>query len=145
MMCGKRWPPSRLSIVVKRESKQEKGESRMSTTKECRNCGRVKVIQADGMCGGCRGSVYKKYEKGTPEYDAALADAKARFTDPDHIERKKPAVYVKPKKDIQTPAPKPKEKQKDIIAILQDRRHELMEEVMQINQTISTIEKYMAA
>jgi len=50
--------------------------------KPCRNCGRKKVIQRDGLCGGCAGSVYNKYTKGTPEYDAALAAAKERFNNP---------------------------------------------------------------
>lgn len=42
------------------------------------------MIQADGLCGGCNGAVYKKYEKGTAEYEVALAAAKARFTNPDY-------------------------------------------------------------
>ena len=53
--------------------------------KACRNCGRIAEIQSDGLCGRCYYNVWKKnLKKGTPEYDAALAEAKIKYTDPNY-------------------------------------------------------------
>lgn len=86
MMCGSRWPIVGTSspILPAAPDQQEKTSVSKSKKKPCRNCGRVMTIPCHGLCGGCYGAVYGKYKKGTPEYDKALEDAKARLTDPNH-------------------------------------------------------------
>ena len=54
------------------------------TKKACRNCGRVRAIIGDGLDSSCYWAVYKKFTKGTPEYDAALAEAKIKYSDPNY-------------------------------------------------------------
>jgi len=129
----------------------------------CRNCGRGGLsIVKDHLCGGCNNSV-KGLEKGTPEYYATLAAAKDRFTNPDA-----PALKRGPKKSAKQPSniPEnihptetkkgkpsigksqivgPRKKEKDVLTILEDRRHKLMDEIMVINQTIEVIKKYSQA
>jgi len=113
----------------------------MAIHKECRNCNRVMAIQADHLCGGCNNSVKGK-TKGTPEYETALAAAKERFTNPatKPLRREKkltasakpiPANSEKQQKNI-PPQIMSKNRKTDtgIIATLEDRRHELMEEVI---------------
>jgi hypothetical protein len=65
MMCGKRWYPENREVV-------------MSRIGECVNCKRTTSLVAHGMCGTCYNAVHNKFEKGTPEYDAALLKAKER-------------------------------------------------------------------
>lgn len=145
MMCGKRWPVNGVKPIV--ISKVE--EDMSSEKRECRNCGRKKQIVGDGLCGGCYSAVYAKHKKGTPEYDQALAEAKARFTDPGRkVHRPRGPKASKPAEattaSVNDP-PKPKKQDKDILSVLEDRRHVLMDEVCVINQTIATIKKYQAA
>jgi hypothetical protein len=146
MMCGKRWP---LQLILTRK------EIPMSKKGNCRNCERESTIVADGLCGMCYGHVHSKYAKGTPEYDQALAEAKKKVAQWESLPEKKSITDLQTKKRGRKPkspdslSAKPIEpknpKTKDILTILQDRRHELMEEVFTINQTISVIEKYKAA
>jgi len=72
--CGERWPKSLLHFALK--------EALVATkpNKRCKNCGREKKIISDDLCSGCYSTVYRKHSKGTPEYVAALAAAKERFT-----------------------------------------------------------------
>jgi hypothetical protein len=65
------------------ETKKKRSKSKL---RPCRNCGRVKNIIGDDLCGGCYFAV-RIWKKGTPVYDQRLADAKKRFTDPDYKER----------------------------------------------------------
>lgn len=80
MMCGKRTPITIAAPIIKTEKKEKK---LMTRKKECRNCGRLMVIQQDYLCGGCHGSV-KGIVKNSPEYLSALDEAKKRFTDPEY-------------------------------------------------------------
>lgn len=109
-MCGSRWPihgPLPKGLLRKNDATPAgtalaKEEKTMAIRKPCRNCGRTLCIAQDGLCGGCFGSV-KKYTKGTSEYDAALAAAKKRFTDPDYSGRtvkKKKSVNPKQKSTL---------------------------------------------
>lgn len=94
--CGKRWLRDGYQprpVIINKEtchSCEGRNPERERTMKDknrlraCRNCGRKMTIQSDDMCGGCNSAVYKKFEKGTPEYAAALAEAKKRFTDPNY-------------------------------------------------------------
>lgn len=86
MMCGSIWSVGSTCPAKAPAAPSQKEEIPVSESKKkpCRNCGRVMTIPCDGLCGGCYGAVYGKHEKGTPEYDKALADAKARFTDPNY-------------------------------------------------------------
>jgi hypothetical protein len=107
MMCGNYWPINgAIQIIIKKQPREtddadiekDKMDSRLCNLKvtrgndereiimkkACRNCGRVKAIQSDGLCGGCNGAVYRKHTKGTPEYNDALAEAKKRFNDPNY-------------------------------------------------------------
>lgn len=54
MMCGKRWPIGAAASINTVKLSDKDGE--MSVKKQCRNCGREMVIQADGLCGGCNGA-----------------------------------------------------------------------------------------
>ena len=54
------------------------------TIKGCRNCGRERAIIGDGLDSSCYWAVYKKFTKGTPEYDAALLAAKIKYSDPNY-------------------------------------------------------------
>lgn len=69
-----------------------------NTIKTCRNCGRKKPIIGDGLDSSCYWSVYKKFTKGTPEYDAALAKAKIKFSDPNYKRKsgKRPDKEISP-------------------------------------------------
>lgn len=87
MMCGSRWPlvlettqAGEKAIVA--EQAKENSPAEKSKRAACRNCARVMTIPGDGLCGGCYGAVHGKFTKGTPEYDAALAAAKIKLTDP---------------------------------------------------------------
>jgi hypothetical protein len=95
--CGNRWIPN-----FKPYSKVEE-EMNKPKPRECVNCGRIKTILGDGLCPGCYSSVHNKFEKGTPEYDQALAAAKKRFSDPDRkqtLKRKSKKLSTrKPPKD----------------------------------------------
>lgn len=84
LMCGKRWGQP-TGILKKTPVEAEVNE--MEVKKVCRNCGRDKNIIGDGLCGGCYFSV-KGMEKGTPEYDEELSNAKKRFTDPNYVVRR---------------------------------------------------------
>jgi hypothetical protein len=92
IICGKHFPRSFIKSSVPPETNVKTEEKIMTeqkaennpTPRVCRNCRRPKTIQMDGLCGGCNATVYKKFTKGTPEYDAALASAKAHFTDPNY-------------------------------------------------------------
>ncbi len=98
MMCGSRWPivlkqpPMDMADEYSRSEEKETMEEKETVKKEdppvkndkrkaCRNCERMMTIPGDGLCGGCYGAVKGK-SKGTPEYDAALAQAKIKLTDP---------------------------------------------------------------
>jgi len=86
MMCGSRWPivlePTRAEEKIMTEQAKENSPAEKSKRAACRNCARVMTIPGDGLCGGCYGAVHGKFTKGTPEYDAALAAAKIKLTDP---------------------------------------------------------------
>lgn len=115
----------------------------MTIKKACRNCGREKNIVCDGLCGGCYGSV-RGMEKDTPEYFKALADAKKRFNDPDY----KPRRGCKKSKFNNSLAHEKQNSTKtesNIIVVLETRRHELMQEIDEINKTIEVIKRYKAA
>lgn len=76
MMCGTRFP---RQFIKKEETVGEKKRDK----KVCRNCERVAVISGDGLCGRCYYAVWKvSLKNGTPEYDAALAEAKIKIMDP---------------------------------------------------------------
>ena len=172
--CKKRWLRTDESrdVLLKTNQKVISCETKevniMAKYTECRNCERTMTIIGDGLCGGCYNAVYKKFEKGTAEYDAALAKIKAKVTDPNYksrsaaaqlqkVEEKEPAR--KPRR-VMTAAEtqakidaladehesqKPKKQQSDVVQNLRDRRHDLMEEMNRITEAINTIEKYQAA
>lgn len=164
MMCGKRWPIGAAASINTVKLSDKDGE--MSVKKQCRNCGREMVIQADGLCGGCYGTVHRKFEKGTEEYNEALAEAKKRFTDPNYkirsVEAQEPVLAPKTKPVIRKyrttesePAklqknipenihPKEKKTHRGVVQVLRERRHELMVEVDKITEAINTIQKYEA-
>lgn len=86
MMCGSRWPialePTQAEEKIMTKQAKENLPAEKSKRAACRNCERVMTIPGDGLCGGCYGAVHGKFTKGTPEYDAALAAAKIKLTDP---------------------------------------------------------------
>ena len=56
----------------------------MAERGKCDNCERDNLyIVAHGICGACYGAV-RQCGWGTPECEAALAEAKKRFTDPNY-------------------------------------------------------------
>ena len=163
--CKKRWlrdGESRVDLLKNVENipkviphetviKTERREDAME--KECRNCGRKKNIVGDGLCGGCYHAV-KGLLKDTPKYEIALSAAKERFTNPNAKGlprgRKK---SVKPPSNItqnipevkKTASAKPIASKKDILVVLEDRAHVIMEEFQEITKTIQIIKKYQAA
>ena len=144
LMCGKRWPVNGVKPIV-----ISKVEEDMPEKRDCRNCGRIMTIMADGLCGGCYKFVYRKYTKGTAAYDLALIEAKERFTDSEYKTRRPRVAKAAEPAEATTASvndpPKPKKQDKDILSVLEDRRHVLMDEVCVINQTIATIKKYQVA
>jgi hypothetical protein len=87
--CAERFPlfgkiESISNPKITEESMAEETKKKRSKSKlrPCRNCGRVKKIIGDDLCGGCYFAV-RIWKKGTPVYDQRLADAKKRFTDPE--------------------------------------------------------------
>ena len=89
MMCGTRWSKNGTSVIIpvsmlaaQNKTKEQTMAINTNRIRPCRNCGRTKAIQADGLCGSCNNAVYKKFTKGTPEYNAALAEIKKRVSDP---------------------------------------------------------------
>lgn len=60
----------------------------------CKNCGRIMAIQSHGMCGLCNNAV-KGLVEGTPEYIAALKDAKERALKGEKKERGHKSLPVK--------------------------------------------------
>jgi len=140
--------------IISHETTTKTEGKEMPKTEPCRNCGRNKPVISDGLCGGCNSAVYRKFTKGTPEYDNTLAEAKKRFTDPDakplprgikksKTASAKPMAAPEKQKKI-TPQIKSKNKKQEvgILVVLEDRRHELMEEVTEINKTIEVIKRY---
>lgn len=123
-------------ITTEKTIKTESEVKEMSLSGKCRNCERDNMsIVSDHLCGACHRSTAGK-RKGTPEYEAALAVIKDKI-----VCREKNKVEAA----LEQAKENPKPKSKDIIKILEDRRHELMKEVYEINNTLSTLEKYMAA
>jgi hypothetical protein len=88
----------------------------------------------------CYGAVHGKHEKGTVEYETALAEERKKVSEWESLpaDQKHPA---KMKKTLSAAHPK----QQDIVVILEARRHELMEEVIKINNTLEMIRKYEKA
>lgn len=77
--------------------------------KICNNCGRTMLIIAGGMCGGCYYAGKNcGFEKGTPEYDAALAAAKERFTNPNHKQKRSKKTDCRARTDARCPPPERK-------------------------------------
>lgn len=79
VMCGEFFPPPGVKDYVYKKLEEED----MPRKRKCRNCGRLMNIVGDDLCGGCYFAV-RGMTKGTPEYDAALAAAKKRFSDPNY-------------------------------------------------------------
>jgi hypothetical protein len=101
MMCGRRWPINGAKpIIIKKEDRdiddadiKKMEEGKEMATRACRNCGRVRKIIGDDLDSGCY-YVVRKLTKGTPEYDAALAKAKIKFSDPNYKRTRKTLVNV---------------------------------------------------
>lgn len=93
--CGSRWLRTfvKTAALPATENKSKEQIMGKNPIRACRNCGRIKPILGDGLDSSCYWSVYKKFTKGSPEYDAALAKAKIKFTDPNY----KRSKSVKPK------------------------------------------------
>jgi hypothetical protein len=86
--CGQRWPISGTVQIVPitiNDVKQIREDimTKNNRIRSCDNCGREKVIQSHGRCGGCNGAV-KGLIPDTPEFLKTLAAAKERFSDPNY-------------------------------------------------------------
>lgn len=102
----------------------------------CTNCGREGNLQSGGHCSFCY-SARKGLEKGTPEYDRALAEAKKRFNDPNHKRRGWKKV-TKPGKNA---AIKHGGLSKDaIIEHLQEQRDEHLLAAKKLDEAITLLE-----
>jgi hypothetical protein len=146
MMCGTRWPINGATpIIIKKEArdiddadilKLTEGETMAikARIRPCRNCDRTKAIQADGLCGSCNNAVYKKFTKGTPEYTAALAEAKKRVSDPNF------------RKGCRTAKPRPKvpdggdPEMAEVIATMQMERERLLAKADKWAQAIELLQ-----
>jgi DNA-directed RNA polymerase subunit RPC12/RpoP len=141
--------PQQKAAIINISRKEEKT---MAKTTNCRNCGRGKPIVQDGLCGGCVGSFYRnKYQKGTPEYDTALAEAKKRFTDPSYkrLPRGRAAKNQTDNPDYKKATEENREHYKHVadeivnrnpvIELLIKQRNELQEKVFKINQAIELL------
>lgn len=111
---------------------EEKKLERTSTGRRgtCTNCERhnISIKNAKGHCSSCALAV-AGIDEDSPEYSGILAAAREKYknrTLPDKTHRSNGS-------------------EKDILQVLLDRRHELMNEVLEINKAISTIEKYSKA
>jgi len=145
MMCGKRFP---LEFRRKLISCETRKEFPMSKKGNCRNCERPSTIVADGLCGMCYGHVHAKYTKGTVEYDQALATAKHRAVQWESLPAEKSITEMQTKRrgrKPKTPSTKPMDPKKDILSVLEDRAHAIMEEYTEITKTIQAIKKYLKA
>jgi hypothetical protein len=150
--------PKNIPKIISCETKEE--VKPMAKYTECRNCGRTMTIISYGLCGGCY-QASKPFERGSAEYNEALAEAKKRLTDPNyknqtkikHEENKavirksrKTKKSAKPSKNIHENIPQIKPKSKaDVLTLLKDRRHELMQEVEKTTIAIQIIENLQAA
>ena len=124
-------------------SLQEGGNGVMAKIGICRNCGKEGQIVGDGLHSGCYYAVYNKFTKGTPEYDAALVEAKKRFTDPDYKPRYGKRKKVKPETKVtvsETKQPKHETKAElSIVDQLMAERNRLQGKVFKINQAIELL------
>jgi len=143
--CGKDWP-------VNQSKKQEVIMSSKRAT--CANCERpnMQIVTADGLCYACYSSGQKSgHEKGTVGYLNALHDAKERLTNTDAPPLLRGSAAVKAREDSEKDAEKPEKQMsenkqiEDVLKLMFARRHELMEEVIKLNETITMIEKYSKA
>lgn len=149
MMCGSRWPIYG-GLLQRNDAKpagmdlEKQEEKNMAIRKPCRNCGRTLCIAQDHLCGGCFGAV-KKYAKGTQEYDAALAAAKKRFTDPGFKthpgKRKKANIHAVEKvisKETEIKAADV-ELEVDPVSLLVATRNRLQNYIYKLNQAIEIL------
>jgi hypothetical protein len=74
MMCGTRFYMASVKPIIIKKAEDEE-----MAVREYKNCGRIKTIVMKGMCGGCNGVVYRKYNEGTLEVDTSTT-----ITHPEH-------------------------------------------------------------
>lgn len=117
MMCGKRWYPERKVV--------------MSRIGDCSNCGRETSIVGGGLCGICYTATHNKFEKGTTEYNSALQKAKERCTGLE-------AIPIKPPKEWKRAGHK--DSNKTTLEALEEKRSNLTNQLIRINQAIEVIE-----
>lgn len=72
-LCGQGQEIRDLAVTNQGENK--KGEEMPKEKVACRNCGRVKTVVADRLCWACYDAC-RRLEKGSKEYNAALAGVK---------------------------------------------------------------------
>jgi hypothetical protein len=118
MMCGKRWYPENREVV-------------MSRIAVCTNCNRETSIVAKGLCGVCYTSVHGKFDEGSDPYIAALLKAKERCT----VLKTDP---VKPSKEWTKVSQK--DSKKATLEALEEKRSNLTNQLIKINQAIEVIE-----
>jgi hypothetical protein len=151
-VCGELFPVPNYGIIPNYGAKpivvtKLSEEDEMPTKpkpRQCRNCGRVKVILGDDLCSGCYCSV-RGYEKGTAAYDERLAAAKKRFSDPNYKSTRggdRRSKKLSPEKIKKIVMPFFPNKDQDKITaedILIAERNGLQDRIFKINQALEIL------
>lgn len=130
--CGGRWLPEGQNPYNKRNMEEEDMKKGV-----CGNCSRGPMgIVAHDLCGGCYAAV-RNYGWGTSECQAALAEAKKRFSDPSY----KRGGGRKPKKGRQGGGAKARPLSNDaIIERLQEQRDEHLLAAKKLDEAITLLD-----